>query len=456
MRLRPNIAGSYVNGTWSTDIAPMNLPRLYYASNTLPDGRVWILGGEYTGSSLTSNATNTGEIYDPVANTWTPITPHPDRNFGDDPSILLNNGKILAGSINSRNTYLYDIATNTWSSTAPKVYNDQSDEESWVLLGDGRVLTYDLFQSIRTGGSYAEVYNPTTNTWSSVSPSDGTANGFIPQLSSSALGFELGALVRLHDGRIFALGATGHTALYNPATNTWSAGPDILDSGLLWGACDAPAAVMPNGHVLFLADASPQAAAPFVPPVRIFDFDPNTNTITLVNSPPSTNLTRNPVFHTRLLMLPNGQVLLNDESTQLWVFTPPAGIDPTVRPVVNAVTYNGGGVFTLTGKQLNGQSAGSAYGDDVESDENYPIVRFTGFAGTFYARTTNWSTNLVATGMTLETVNFTLPAGMPAGTYALIVSGAGVSGIPMFITITANELAGGPPPGESSMSASRH
>ena len=131
-------------------------------------------------------------------------------------------------------------------------------------------------------------------------------------------------------------------------------------------------------------------------------------------------------------------------------------IDPTVRPVVNDVTYNGGGVFTLTGKQLNGQSAGSAYGDDVESDENYPVIRLTNATGTYYARTTNWSTNLIATGMAPETVNFTLPAGIPPGNYALIVSGAGVSGIPLFIVITANEVAGGPPPSESSPSTSRH
>jgi hypothetical protein len=453
MRLRPNGVGNYANGTWSTDIAPMNLARLYYASHTLPDGRVWILGGEYSGTPLVQNVTNTGEMYDPVSNTWSAIASHPETRFGDDPSMLLNNGKILAGSIGTRNTYLYDIATNTWSAAIPKFYNDRSDEESWVLLPDGRVLTYDLFRSVSTGGSYAEVFDPATNKWSGISPSDGSANGFIPQLSSSAAGSELGAVVRLHDGRIFAMGATGHTALYDVTTNTWSAGPDILDGGLIWGACDSPAAVMPNGHVMFLADASPQFTTPFHAPTKIFDFDPSTNTIAIMSPTLSTpSLTNNAVFPTRLLMLPTGQVLLNDASRQLWIFTPTGPIDPTVRPVVNDVTYNGGGVFTLTGKQLNGQSAGSAYGDDVESDENYPIIRFTSFAGTFYARTTNWSNSLVATGMAPETVNFTLPAGMPAGTYALIVSGAGVSGIPMFITITANEVAGGPAPDESTNS----
>jgi hypothetical protein len=445
MRLSPNGLGSYVNGVWSSSIAPMSLQRLYYASHVLPTGKVWILGGEYSGSNLTQNVTNTGELYDPLTNAWSPIAPHPNPQFGDDPTILLNNGKILAGSIFSRNTYLYTIATNVWSGPISKVYNDRSDEETWVLLGDGRVLTYDLFQSIATGGSYAEVFDPATNTWASISPSDGTASGFIPQLSSSAMGFELGPAVRLHDGRIFIVGATGHTALYDPETNSWAAGPDVLDGGLLWGACDAPAAVMPNGHVMFIADASPQFTTPFHAPTKIFDFNPNTNTIALVAPPLSTaNLQGGPAYPTRLLMLPNGQVLLNDASRQMWVYTPAGPIDPTVRPVVNDVTYIGGGVFTLTGLRLNGQSAGSSYGDDAESDQNYPVIRLTNASGTFYARTTDWSNTLVGSGAGSETVNFTLPAGINPGNYALIVSGSGLSGIPLFVSITASEIAGLP------------
>jgi hypothetical protein len=40
--------GSYVNGTWTT-LAPMSFPRIYFTTNVLQDGRVWLLGGEYTG-----------------------------------------------------------------------------------------------------------------------------------------------------------------------------------------------------------------------------------------------------------------------------------------------------------------------------------------------------------------------------------------------------------------------
>src|SRR5262245_29774587 len=55
-RLTPDANGSYVNGTW-TNLASMSLERLYYGSNVLPDGRVYVLGGEYSGPSGNGNWT---------------------------------------------------------------------------------------------------------------------------------------------------------------------------------------------------------------------------------------------------------------------------------------------------------------------------------------------------------------------------------------------------------------
>ena len=447
MRLTPDASGSYINGTWST-VAPMSIPRLYYASHVLQNGKLWLLGGEYTGFPPTAKWTNTGEIYDPVANTWSPIAHHPEGNFGDVPSMLLSNGKILAGSLGTNKTYLYDIATDTWSAAGTKVHDDRSNEEGWVKLPDGSVLTYDLFKSIATSGAYAEKYVPSTNTWVSISPSDGTASGVIPQLSSAQIGFELGPLVRLYDGRIFVIGATGHTALYTPSTNTWAAGPDIIGNFLgfipiLWGADDAPAAVLPNGHVLFTADAGPTLGT-FKPPTETFEFDPSTDTISLVGSP-SFFVNLLGAFLSRMLVLPTGQVLFSDVLNQLWVYTSPGAPPDELRPQIDDITYEGAGIFLMSGRQLNGQSAGSSYGDDAESDENYPIVSLMDTAGkVFYARTTNWSTTEVATGALPETVNFTLPASLVnPGLYQATVTGAGISsGTPFTLEITAAEIAG--------------
>jgi hypothetical protein len=589
MRLTPDASGSYINGIWTANpISAMSTPRLYFASVLLTSGKLWVLGGEYSGAQLNGNWTPTGELYDPVANSWSPIAQFPNQpgcpavtvttkgnlssgsniitaipsttgftvgkgvsgtgvpsgatissvdsatqvhisanatasgtqvtlNFasvaqaacyGDVPAMLLPDGKVLAGSLVNRDVYVYDVATNGWTKKAAKFYNDSSDEETWVKLPDGRVLTYDIFKSIPAGTGYAEIYDPVADLWTPISPADGTANGVLPVLSSVALGYELGGGLRLQDGRVLFIGANGRTALYTPSTNTWAAGPDIIGkingNSAAFGADDAPAAIMPNGHVLMVADAGPAAFSSsgnltsgsniitgipstallspdwgvtgtgipsgayitsvdsatqvhisanatatrssalawggvFSPPTQIFDYDPSTGTIApLSPAIPNANLNTNPAYITRLLVLPTGQVLFSDSSTQLWVYTPDGASLPAARPVINGVNYRGGGVFTLTGRQINGQSAGSSYGDDVASDQNYPIIRLVNAAGgVYYCRTSNWSSTAVGGGDTLQTVDFTLKPGTPAGNYSLILSGAGNASFPLFISISA-------------------
>jgi hypothetical protein len=170
----------------------------------------------------------------------------------------------------------------------------------------------------------------------------------------------------------------------------------------------------------------------FSNPTAIFDYDPAGNAITTI-SPADGNLSTLPAYLTRMLILPTGQVLFSDWSNQGWIYTRTDSVSSSVLPTITQVAYSGG-VYTLTGTQLSGQSAGSAYGDDVESDENYPIVKLVNGAGTvYYARTTNWSYVGVGGGSTSQTVNFTTTA--PVGTYSLTVSGAGISSNAVNLTI---------------------
>jgi Kelch motif len=592
MKLTPDAKGSYINGTWTT-VAPEPVARLYYASQIMTDGKLFVAGGEYSGPGLLPNWSNTGEIYDPVANTWTVITPYPNQpncpylyyvsgnttsgsavitgvypyttglflgeqvfgygipssatilsidspsqitisaaatqtasaNFislssyyeetgclGDDPSILLSSKNILVGDLVNSNTFIYDAASNAWSPSGTKVYPDSSDEEGWTRTSQGTIVNYDLFQSIATNGSYAETYNPKTGTWTSISPSDGTAKGTIPQLSSPNVGYELGPSLRLQDGRVLEIGATPNTALYNPGTNTWNAGPNI--TGTLngipspFGADDAPGAILPNGHVIFAADAGPAGftssgnittgsavitgipstailqvywsvygtgipggayivsvdspsqvtisspatatasadaiswGGTFSNPTELFDFDPSNNSVKQVTSAlPDPNLPYEGAYPSRMLMLPTGQVLFSDSSSQMWVYTSSGTPSPQLRPFISDVDYLGGGEFRLTGFQLDGQSAGAAYGDDDQMDANYPIIRMVNSSGNvYYARTSNWSKIVV--GQSYESVDFTLNPAITPGDYSLIVSGAGISSYPTFIRITAKEVNG--------------
>jgi hypothetical protein len=488
-KLTPDSTGNYVNGTWS-QAGSMNFSRLYFASNVLSNDKVFLVGGEYSNATTTTNGslTNTAEMYDMATNTWTNLPPVPSSltgggywmwgtnnadsgtPFGDDPSTVLPNGKILCGFIFSEPTLIFDPTTNAWSQGPAKQEYDPSDEEGFVKLNNGNILCYDVN---RTGGIAmgAQIFIPSANGGAG----GWTLTGQVPRLplTSTALGKELGPGSLLSNGKVLFLGATGHTALYTPGpTNvdpgSWTQGPDILNaSSQLMGADDAPSAVLPNGHILFTADSvstvNQSGSNLFNPPTEIFDYDPTANTISQVAGLANMALSGDPAFIGRMLVLPNGQVLFSsgdhfsDPVTHVPVATPmffytPSG-DPQFswRPSIVGVASRGGGSFTMTGTQLNGMSEGAAYGDDAEMAENYPIVELRSATGiVYFATTSNWSSNGVQTGSDLVSTDFALPAGIPAGNYLVTVSASGISSLPVGLHIGTSDL----PPAASTGTAS--
>jgi uncharacterized protein (TIGR03437 family) len=197
-----------------------------------------------------------------------------------------------------------------------------------------------------------------------------------------------------------------------------------------------------SGQVTLSAPATATASAESItfggegsPPHEIFDFDPAAGTISLMS--PSVPDPQANLGGAHFLMLPNGQLLYGGSSSQQWIYTPTGAPGPTLLPTITSVASGSGGVYTLTGTQLPGQSAGAIEGDDQEQDENFPVIRLVSSTGrVYYARTFNWSSVIPGVSTTPETVNFTLPAGIPTGTYSLIVSAAGISSNPYTYSVT--------------------
>jgi hypothetical protein len=444
MRLSPDSHGSYTNGSWGAMAQSMlNTNRLYFGSALLPNGNVFVVGGEYSTLGYYQNLTNTSETYDPMTDTWGYNANFPAGNFGDDPVMVLPNGNVLAGYVFGPQTYIYNPSLNTWTNGPNKFYNDSSDEETWTRLPNGNILNYDIFTSINTGISAGEVYNPNTNTWSPTTNSAANPPGL---LSSPGIGYELGPALLLPDGRVFQVGANGNTAFYDYHTNTWSAGPQIVDAGgHVLGADDAAGAILPNGQVIFAADNGPSSGT-FHGPTELFTFDPTTNTITQI---PSASLPAGLVsdlngegsYVTRMVMLPSGQLAFSDSSSQLWLFTLSGNVVPSAsRPAVTNVSYNAGtGQFNVTGYRLTGLSEGSSYGDDVSNSTNYPIVQLRNSSGTdYFAYSTGWTSGVSAPGDTTpQSFQFILPDGVAAGTYVMTVSANGIASFPVSVFVTA-------------------
>jgi hypothetical protein len=422
-KLTPDQSGSYLNGTWS-QIA--SLPAGYapdaYASAVLADGRLVVTGGEYNFGTFV--LTNLGAIYDPVANTWTSLTPPNGWGYiGDSPSVVLPDGQYLVGRKLDMLMAALDPTTLQWTAMASTGKSDFNAEEGWTLLPDGSVLTVDVLDAPNS-----ERYIPSLQEWV-------TAGSTIVDLhspsTSGCLAYgggcyfppgEVGPAILRPDGTVFATGSKstagpGHTAIYTPPTvltdpGSWTVGPDFPNGD---NAGDSFAVLLPNGHVLVEGNSG-----------ALYEFD-------------GANLTLGPLVAagSSLLVLPTGEVIVGSPTVQIYTPSgqPSASWAPTVTAVPASVTR--GSTYAISGTQFNGLSQAAAYGDEEETATNYPLVRITNQATShvFYARTHNHSTMAVATGSAIVSTNFDVPAGMETGASSLEVVANGIASASVSITV---------------------
>ena len=425
-KLTPDISGSYLNGTWTqlASLQPGYVPD-DFASAVLADGRVVITGGEYNNGQFT--LTNLGAVYDPVANTWTPLPAPPGWDFiGDSPSVVLPDGHFVVGRKLDMQVASLDPATLTWTLLGSTGKSDFNAEEGWTLLPDGTVFTFDV-----KNAPNSERYFPSTQTWQTAgstivdlhSPSsDGCLHyGDMGQFCYFPPG-EVGPGLLLPNGQVFATGSNstagpGHTAIYTPptvvgGTGTWAVGPDFPNGD---NAGDSFGAVLPNGNALILGNSG-----------RLYEFNGVTLTQTLSTSG-------------ALMVLPTGQVVVANGSV-VKLYTPAVTTFPSAwRPRIKKfpATVVRGSTYKITGQQFNGLSQAAAFGDELETATNYPLVRITNTATAhvFYARTHGHSTMGVATGTAKVSTNFDVPAAAETGSSTLEVVANGIPSKPVTITV---------------------
>jgi len=420
-KLTPDAFGNYVNGTWS-DLAPMHNTRRYYASAVLRNGNVIVSGGEYSDAGSETNKT---ELYNPVTDTWTVISPPAGwTGVGDSPCAVLPDGRMIMGSYNSTKTAIYDPVTNSWAAGPTK--GAASSEESWVLLPDETVITVRCNSSRK-----ADKYVAATNTW----VDGGTLPTGIIETSSS----EIGAGILLNDGRAFYAGANNHTALYTPPViasdpGTWTMGPDFPNdsSGRSVGCKDTPSCLMTNGKVL--VSAGPVDGSHWLTPTYFFEF--NGSSLTRVTDPG--NATNFPYIG-RMLLLPTGQILFAAQTNEIYVYNYFSCPSSTWRPHITSYPHmvRPFHTYTIHGTNLNGLSQAVGYGDDAAAATNYPLVRIKHLAtGKIrYCKTFDHSSMGVATGSAINLTHFIVPWNIEEGPSEICVVANGISSIPCPVSV---------------------
>jgi hypothetical protein len=444
-RLTPSSTGSYVDGTWSKIATmPAGYNPLYFASAILPDGRMIVEGGEYLRG--TPAWSNKGAIYNPLTNTWTSVAPPTGwTNMGDAASDVLANGTFIlqqpcqncltSSPILSTEDAIFNTTGLNWLALPGQGKNDPNDEEGWNLLPNGQLLTVDTWLPPTT-----EVFTPSSLSWSFA--------GNTPVSPVNTPAVEIGPQVVLPGGNTFVVGAgtspdiapatcttntPAPTALYDYGAGKWLKGPLIPTiGGLQYDSADGPGSILPDGNVLF--DVSPCV---YNAPIAFFLYNASSNTLSPVPNVP--NAANDSTYYTRLLALPNGQILFCDGSNQMLVYTAGGTPNPAWAPSISSIAttiLRPGQTSSLSGFQLAGLSQGAAYGDDVQDNTNFPLVRITNTKTgvVTYARTSNWTSVSIAPGAASST-NFTVSPKTPAGPSTLVVVANGIASAPVAVTI---------------------
>ncbi|MGA9527790.1 MAG: hypothetical protein WBS24_06725, partial [Terriglobales bacterium] len=145
-------------------------------------------------------------------------------------------------------------------------------------------------------------------------------------------------------------------------------------------------------------------------------------------------------FLGHLLVLPTGQIMFTDFTTDIEILTSTGTFKGTWRPVVKSYPKSvtaGGTNYVISGTQFNGLTQGAAYGDDFQDATNYPLVRIVNKATghVFYCKTHNHSTMGVATGSSSVSTMFDVPADIETGPSQIFVVANGIPSIVKPITV---------------------
>jgi hypothetical protein len=416
-KLTPDVHGSYINGTW-TLLQTMNSSRLFFASDLLTNGNVFVAGGEYGDPNHWD-----AELYNLQANHWSvvPGSSMPNFNYSDSPSEMLTNGNLLVSDSQST-YYFYNVASNTMN--AGGTCGDMN-EVCWVKLASGAIFGIDYY------GDGAEHFAPSVNQW-------------IVDATSTPSGAQGGddAEYLLPNGKAFHVGSTANTAIYTPGAAQASVGSlvngpnlPIVGSSQLY-AGESPGAMLPDGNILF--DLAPNGGgASGGSPCYFYEYSYTNNSFTAVTAPGGGGSLNSTPFVNSMLVLPDGSVLLvsGQNSGSLYIYQPTGTPLAAGQPVINNITQNADGSYHLTGTGLDGISEGAMYGDDEQMACNFPLVRLSNSSGNVYfARTYNWTPGRLMTGTNILATEFALPPNLPAGSYTLVAVAVGNASAPVTFT----------------------
>ena len=213
---------------WSST-ANMSIDRYWHTATLLPCGEVLVVGGVTIGGTILRSA----ERYNPKTKTWRATGALVTGRWRHTATLLADGRVLVTGGFNGgrlSSAEIYDPVAETWTPAAGAMTVGRYHHNA-TLLPNGRVLVVGGFTT-----PTAELFNPATGAFALT----GAPTALLDDQGVTA--------TLLPNGRVLAVGgwgAPGASTLYDPATGAWTAGPAVVPGRSTHGA-----SVLLDGRVL--------------------------------------------------------------------------------------------------------------------------------------------------------------------------------------------------------------
>lgn len=202
--------------------ASMPTARTMFESEVI-NGKIYTTGGSWNSDYVAPT-----ELYDPSTNKWTKLASMPTARaafqtaaIGD--KIYVIGGKNFDTMELVSSTEVYDCSKNKWITLAPMPIALWNPEDFKTEVVDGKIyIIGNILDGTYT--SITEVYNPSTDTWTMVAPMTTPRSGFQTEVICGkiyAIGGYSGQL-KIGPGCDSSIDSISSTEVYDPSTNTWT------------------------------------------------------------------------------------------------------------------------------------------------------------------------------------------------------------------------------------------